>query len=128
MSIEIGDTVITWNDSEPRIYGGPSDDPAFESTKFDMRYGGTPTILCSAERVAPATVTIPDSDARVTTVKHARKLASHHSGPWELQLPGIATSDSSFFKTKRDAVAAGLRRLAILDFHANQTTDAVPHN
>lgn len=119
MNIEIGTTVITWNAREPRIYGGPNDHPGMESTKYDMRNGGLPTILCEAERVAPATVTIGDTDSRIHTVKHARKLRSHHSGPWELQLPGVAVSDTSFFKTKRDAVAAGLRRLAILDFHTN---------
>jgi hypothetical protein len=44
------------------------------------------------------------------------------SGAWRLTIPGVATT--SQHKTKREAVAAGCRQLAILDWHAAQAAAA----
>jgi hypothetical protein len=51
------------------------------------------------------------------TLRPRAERPSSAAGNWRLDLPGQA---SSWHRTKRDGTAAGLRRLAILDWHAAQ--------
>lgn len=117
MSDLIGKPVISWNHNRPVEYGGPSERPGMESTAYSLRHGGLPVLRCDPARVAPADTPIPEKDDRVVIVKHPRKPehVTYAPGLWELRLPG---QPSSWHKTKRDATAEGLRRLAILDHHA----------
>jgi hypothetical protein len=104
----VGDAVLSFWDDEPRTYGGVNADGAV-TLRFQMFSGQRPVRHCPADRVAPADVAVPAADARVSV----RKLAvATYYGAWLLELPGMAPDA---FKRKRDAVAAGLRRLAILD-------------
>lgn len=123
-TVAIGQLVITWDDEEPRAYGGPSDHPGFTEVSFGLFDGRTPVIKCDPQRVAPADTPIPARDARVTVEqRHRSERPCAAAGNWRLTLPGQLPS---WHKTKRDGTAAGLRRVAILDWHASQAADATP--
>jgi hypothetical protein len=123
-TVAIGQLVITWDDDKPRQYGGPSDHPGFTEVSFGLFDGRTPTIKCDPERVAPADTPIPARDARVIVEQRDRSERPYGAaGNWRLTLPGQLPS---WHKTKRDGTAAGLRRVAILDWHASQAADAEP--
>ena len=68
--------------------------------------------------MAPVTVTIPERDDRLTVQKRPGSEVPYGvPGPWRLTLPGV--EHPSWHRIKRDAVTTGLRRLAILDWHAH---------
>lgn len=123
-TIAIGQLVITWDDDEPREYGGPSDRPGLAEVSFGLLDRRTPVIKCDPQRIAPADTPIPARDARVTVEqRHRSERPYGAAGNWRLTLPGQLPS---WHKTKRDGTAAGLRRVAILDWHARQAADATP--
>lgn len=115
----IGTTVITMGGLDPVTYAGR--DPhggGFESTTF--RASGC-TVHCDPERVAPASTPLADAkDPRITvtkgTIREARAAGHYGRGSWTLHLPGTR---ATWHNTKAEAVAAGRRRLAILDWHAS---------
>ena len=121
-AIAKGDLVITWYDDNPVLYGGPGDGGPFTTLTFGVLDGRTPVRTCEPERVAPADTPIPARDARVTVVNRPRSEMPHgQPGTWRLALPG---QPASWHRTKRDGTAAGLRQLAILDWHAAQAQAA----
>jgi hypothetical protein len=123
-TVAIGDLVIAWDEDEPREYGGPSDHPGLTELSFSLTERHTPVIKCDPQRVAPADMPIPARDARVTVEQRHRSERPYGApGNWRLTLPG---EPPSWHKTKRDGTAAGLRRVAILDWHASRAADATP--
>jgi hypothetical protein len=123
-TVATGQLVITWDDDKPREYGGPSDHPGLTELSFSLLDRHTPVIKCDPQRVAPAGTPIPAKDARVTVEQRHRSERPYGApGNWRLTLPG---QPPSWHKTKRDGTAAGLRRVAILDWHASQAVDATP--
>ncbi|SNT65677.1 hypothetical protein SAMN05421812_12520 [Asanoa hainanensis] len=117
--VAVGATVISWYDDSPVIYGGPGDNPTFTQLKFGVGTGGLPVRYCGPERVAPAETPIPERDSRIGVEKRPRaEMPYGESGVWRLTLPDIVYP--SWHRIKRDAVSVGLRRLAILDWHAGR--------
>jgi hypothetical protein len=122
-AIAIGQLVITWDDEDPREYGGPSDHPGLTEVSFALTERRTPVIKCDPRQVAPADTPIPARDARVTVEQRDRSERPYGAaGNWRLTLPGQLPS---WHKTKRDGTAAGLRQIAILDWH-EQDAPAAP--
>jgi len=118
-AVAIGDLVISWDDDEAVEYGGPADTPGRSTLSVQLLAKTRPTRKCDPEHVAPATVAIPERDARVNVAKRPREeMPNYAAGPWKLSLPGVAWP--SWHRTKRDATATGLRRLAIMDWHGRQ--------
>lgn len=129
--INVGDQVISWYDDQPVQYGGPDPDrAAFSTLTFSIGTGDLPIRRCDAERVAPADVPVPAQDARVSVVKVSKADTPYGvAGSWRLTLPGV--EHPSWHRIKRDAVATGLRRLAILDWHAGKVRTGpvvLPHS
>ena len=115
-AVAVGDLVISWYDDEPVTYGGPGD-RSFTTLSFEFCGRSAPVRKCDPEQVAPADIPIPATDARVNVVKRPRaEMPYGEPGPWKLTLP--AAKHPSWHRTKRDGTATGLRRLAILDWHA----------
>ena len=120
-SITVGDRVINWYDDAIVTYGGPSHDDTFTTLTFGMLGGKAPTLACDVERVAPADTAIPAADDRLAIQKRPRSTMPYGmAGPWLLETPldEAGRVFRSWHRTKRDATAMGLRRLAILDWHA----------
>lgn len=111
--IEVGAMVLSWDLDEPVEYGGP--DPAGASLIYVVGRGkGGMTVLCKPEMVAPAGIPLAHpSDPRIDVYK-GRRPWTHLPGDWGSGLPGRA---ATWHKTKREATAAAVRRLAILDWH-----------
>jgi hypothetical protein len=123
-TVAIGQLVITWDDDEPREYGGPSDHPGLTEVSFSLTDRRIPVVKCDPQRAAPADTPIPARDARVTVEQRHRSERPYGApGNWRLTLPGQLPS---WHKTKRDGTAAGLRRVAIMDWHARHSADATP--
>ena len=115
-TVAVGARVISWYDDKPVEYGGAGDGP-WTTLSFALFAGGLPVRRCEPHRVAPADVPVAVADPRVSVVKCAKADVPYgEPGPWRLTLPGV--THPSWHRIKRDAVAAGLRRLAILDWHA----------
>jgi hypothetical protein len=123
-AIAAGDLVISWYDSGPVQYGGPDDRGRGHSTlSCELLGTSAPVRECDPARVAPADIPIPAQDARVNVAKRPRtEMPNGAAGPWRLTLPGV--TQPSWHRLQRDAVAAGLRRLAILDWHATRAAQA----
>jgi hypothetical protein len=113
--VALGDLVISWHTDSPMQYDGPCHGPSFEVI---FQFGGSAHQLkCAPEDVAPADVPVPEKDERVQVAKRARaEMPYGVPGPWKLTVGG--TGRTSWHETKRDATASGLRRVAILDWHA----------
>ncbi|MEU4749432.1 hypothetical protein AB0F93_00450 [Micromonospora tulbaghiae] len=112
-----GDMVIAWNDDGPVEYGGP-DPHSATSSGYVMVMGvgkGGMKVLCQPWKVAPAGTALADpKDPRIAVEKRRRPM-TYLPGDWMLAMPD---GKVSWFKTKREAVAAARRRLAIIDYHA----------
>src|ERR1700722_1570203 len=108
--VELGDLVISWHTDDPAEYGGVAADRAFFEVNFN--FGGSAHVLKGALKdVAPADAPVPDKDERVLPVKRPRtEMPYGQPGPWQLVIDGRM----SWHKTKREATATGLRRVAIL--------------
>src|SRR5260370_38642510 len=65
-TVAIGQLVITWDDDEPRAYGGLGAHPRFTPGSFAPFARRTPGRQCDPHRVAPAATPTPPPDARVT--------------------------------------------------------------
>lgn len=121
-AIAIGEMVIAWNHDRPMQYGGPGDGP-YEEVSFGLADKSAPVLKCDFRHVAPAGTPIPAQDARVTVSQRPRgERPEHAEGLWRLTLPGVPWP--SWHRTKRAATAAGLRRLAIIDWHAARSPGA----
>lgn len=117
----IDGAVITAGQDGTFIYKGEPDDPRFVRIGFSMGHGGHPNLRASFESVAPADIEIPAKSDRVSIIKHDRKPFPWVPGRWQLEVDG---ERYGFHKTKRDATAEGLRRVAIMDWHAAQEQEA----
>lgn len=112
----IGGRVISWNYDMPVQYGG-DDDGGYERLKIGVGSGGSPVLHCAPDRVAPADTVLADKkDPRIVVDKYParRDRVFGVAGDWRLQIEG---KPPTWFKTKGAAIAAGQRRLAILDYH-----------
>jgi hypothetical protein len=118
----VGARVIAWDEPDPVQYAGPSGGPWTELTIAEDGTG-TPSLRCDPRSVAPAGVLIPRTDPRVVVERRPRGEVPAGSGPWRLSLPD---QPPSWHATKREATVAGLRRLAILDWHAGAAV-LLPH-
>lgn len=114
----VGEQVIAWNYTGPMVYGGRHDDPRFERMIIG-RSGHR--LLCEPDRVAPVDAPLPDAKDPRIQVSKGKKPHPWLSGNWCMALP---KQTETWHKTKRDAVADGQRRLAIVDWHASQKTAA----
>jgi hypothetical protein len=115
----IGAVVLTYFDSKPVLYGGDYAD-GWSSLKFGIGTGGLPVRSCGVTKVMPADRPVSTADSRVTIEKMPKKRDYQDSGPWLLHLPGLDGRTRRGYKTKRDAVADGLLRLAIDDYWAER--------
>ena len=119
-----GQPVISWSTDTLYRYAGIGERSGMSRVTFRIGSGGLSDLECDFGRVAPADTVIPAKDERVVVVKSTTAEARnagvpYPDGPWRLDLPGVR---ATWHKTKRDATAAGLRRMAILDWHAAQDT------
>lgn len=114
--VPIGTEVIYADQAGVFRYDGTTTGP-FAEIAFSLR-GDMHGLRCQAVDVAPKDTPIPASDARVMAAKQARGHYPTYKGPWLLVVADA--SRGQFFKTKRDAVAQGLRTVAIADWHSAQ--------
>lgn len=114
----IGQPVLSWSNEERYIYLGPDGDRSGMNSLEIGRNGIR--LRASFDSVAPADVVVPLRDIRVNVSKGdlrtARACGHYGRGAWMLNLPGRRTT---WHNTKGEAMAAGLRRLAIIDWHAS---------
>ena len=96
-------------------YEGPADGP-FAQVSVNLA-GGPHGLTCDPTLVAPADTPIPAGDDRVVVTRRERGHYPTHKGPWLLFVAG---QERDFFPTKREGTAAGLRTVAILDWHAGR--------
>jgi hypothetical protein len=114
--IGIGEDVIAWEVGSVVTYGGPDE----HGSRFIMVIGvgkNAMTVKCPPEHVAPAGT--PLADAKDPRIVVSKRQGWALAGQWLLDLPGQRRSQH---KLKKDAVEAGRRRLAILDWHAAQAS------
>lgn len=116
-----GTEVITASGG-PYIYDGPSDDPRFERVKIGVGRAQRPGIEAAFDSVAPADIEIPAKDSRIEVVKAPELRPGPWVGPWMLTTPD---GRNTFHRIKRDAVKAGVTRLAIADWHEANGTPTI---
>ena len=105
----IDQLVIAWSWDEPITYHGPKDGGE------GVIIGATTRVYGPFHTVAPADTPLADpKDSRIEVTKTAKGYYPTWKGPWRLTIDG---RNGGFHKTKRDALADGARRLAILDWH-----------
>lgn len=114
----IGKTVIHYSGDTRYIYEGEHDIPGVTGTRWNLRDNQElPAIRADLNSVAPASLVIPEkNDGRLEVVKRDPSELEHgkRGRAWQARIDDRWVSN---FKTKRDAMATGLRRLAILDWH-----------
>lgn len=110
----IGQLVISRNTESTFNYQGEPDDDRFERWEFAMGSGERPKLWASLESVAPADIEIPASSDRIEIIKHAKKPGYWAAGPWELRIDG---EHCGWHRIKREAMAAGLKAVAITEWH-----------
>ena len=116
--IPVGTLVIYTQEDSTYEYGGDAD-RGFDTVSYPLAAtSGVPLLRCQPADVAPADTLIPLDDERVSVEKVPRGRYPSWQGPWLLRVAG---QRRSFHRTKRDATAAGLRIVAILDWHAGPT-------
>ena len=118
--------MISWFDPEPVLYGGVDPlRPEFPTLSGDLTQSRrTWTRRCGPQFVAPADIPIPSRDPRVVVTKGNARAAGIWDLPPQAWVLTLAVGDApspTWHKTKRDAVAAGHRQLAIMLWHAGQT-------
>lgn len=123
--VPTGTLVIYTGATGTYVYEGPSGEPyaqiEFEFGSRREHHG----LKCDPRDVAPADTTIAARDDRVKVTKRERGRFPTHKGPWLLT---VASEARDFFATKRDGAAAGLRTVAILDWHAGTVAKPVDPN
>lgn len=117
--VAVGDPVITWSLDGTAVYGGPSDDPIWETVEYGAIDGRmTPRIFCAAGDVAPAGTPLADPKDPRVDVRRSKRPFTYLPGDWYLSVPdGKGGSRGSWHKTKKAAVGDAVRRLAIVDWH-----------
>ena len=109
------DTLVIYTDSAGTyLYQGPADGP-YARIAFALGTDGPHGLTCDPALTAPADTPVPARDDRIVVTRRERGHYPTHRGPWLLTVAG---RERGFFRTKRDATAAGLRTVAILDWHA----------
>lgn len=118
----VGETVQVTSTDGTYIYAGPGERPGGMRITVGIASGRPAAIECDYTDVAPADVEVPAKDARLTIEKLPRKRDYQDAGPWlyHLDLPGFDGHRKRAKRTKREAVATGLRYLAIHDWHARK--------
>lgn len=109
--VPTGTTVIHAVHDGEFEYDGRNDDDRFTSMDLSFRRK-IKGVKCHPYLVAPADTPIPAKSDRVNVTK---RLPTPH-GPWLLAVDGQGLG---YHRTKRDATAAGLRTVAIRDWHAS---------
>lgn len=110
-------TLVIYTDSAGTYrYQGPADGP-FAQIAMALGAAGPHGLTCDPACVAPADTPVPARDDRIVVARRERGYYPTHKGPWLLTVAG---RQRDFFTTKRDATAAGLRTVAILDWHAGK--------
>lgn len=112
---QVGEKVIHWGWEATLPWGGPG-----EHGGEQLVIGATTSVLCSPDRCAPADTPLADPKDPRLVVRKGKKPGAWLAGDWVLELPGRT---ATWHKTKRNATAAGRRRLAILDFHAARAAE-----
>ncbi len=124
--VPAGTLVIYTDNAGTYRYDGPADGP-FTQVAMALGSAGPHGLTCDPALVAPADTPIPARDDRVVATRRERGYYPTHRGTWQL---AVAGRERGFFGTKRDATAAGLRTVAILDWHAGKVQAgpvALPH-
>ncbi|MEV0732421.1 hypothetical protein [Polymorphospora sp. NPDC050346] len=120
--LAVGEKVMSWEHDMEIRYGGPSD--AYAYAVLTDRATGEPVLYCPPQHVAPVGTPIPVKDERVVIEKRPTWERPYGEvGVWRLTLP---SGEPSWHRTKREAIAHGHRRLAILDWHADRPS-VLPH-
>lgn len=114
--VPIGTEVVYAGHEGVYRYDGLASHGAFEEIAFSFGDRGPHGLRCDPDRVAPKDAPIPERDNRVTAIKRVKGEYPNHLGPWQLV---VGSHQHGFHKTKRDATAAGLRTVAIDDWHAS---------
>ena len=123
-------TLVIYTDGDGHYeYQGPTTSNAYAEVTVAVGAGAHHGLKCDPGKVAPADTPIPATDNRVVVTKQQPGSYPTHEGPWLLTVDGAARD---FFPTKRAGTAAGLRTVAILDWHAGpvvlpHTGMTVPH-
>ncbi len=116
---QTGDRVWSWHDDEVMIYRGPDD----HGSQHVVIIGGPDDsgVKCPPGRVAPADIDVTsDRWDHLFVVQKGR--GPSWLGNWALGLTGGHVP--TWHKTKKDAIAAGRRRMAIVNWWAEHgTTD-----
>ena len=116
-AIAVGITVTDDTGHEYRYGGEDEDRGGMTSISFDMRFGGLPTIKCSAGGVAPIgqVTTLDKKDPRIVWANDKAGRPGTWTGTWRAQ----AECDEfpHWHKTKTEALERAARRLAIADWH-----------
>lgn len=119
-----GTKVIAWGYHEPITYGGPDDDRSgFTTVEFSFGAAG-PVLRAQPDKIAPADTPLPEAnDSRISVEKRplteARAAGHYGRGSWKATVEGALYP--VWENTKKEAVLAAQRRLAILDWQAAQT-------
>jgi hypothetical protein len=120
-TIEVGDVVSDAHGDTFR-YGGPSEAGTSRTVSYDMRHGGSPTILCDPETLVPLGI-LPEladlnrKDPRITVANDKAGSPGSWVGSWRAEIPG--DTHPRWSKTKGAATAEAARRLLIADWWAN---------
>lgn len=112
--VAVGDDVISFELDSVATYGGPDE----HGSQFVMVIGvgtGGITVKCPLGHVAPADIPITDGWDRLFVVIKGSSV----QGNWALGLTGGFRP--TWHKTKRAAVAAGRRRMAIIQWHTTRS-------
>lgn len=111
----IGQLVISEFSDSPMIYKGES---GTGWNRVTMSLGaGTSSLEAEFSTVAPADIAIPTSSERIEIIKHDKKPAPWAAGKWQLVIDG---EGRGWHRIKREALAAGLRAVAIIEWHEQQ--------
>lgn len=109
----IGQLVLVDGFDRPMIYEGLPDTPGWTRVTFGLGTGMS-SVRADFDSVMPAETPIPEKSDRIEIVKHPKKPDYRAAGPWELLIDGM---HSGWHRIKREAMAAGLLRVAITEWH-----------
>lgn len=122
----LGLPVLSWTYQDKTRYEGEPDTPGMTTLTVSLLHPGMAGLKAELHTVAPANTPIPAADPRVVVTQSTKDEARAYGHPyptgiWRLDLPG---TNPTWHRTKGDATATGLRRIAITDWHTTPAPDA----
>jgi hypothetical protein len=116
----IGTPVHSYWSERTYSYGGGGDVRSGYTLHVAIASGRGAVIFCDPVTVMPASMPIATKDPRVVVEKMTRRKTPYDNGIWLMHLPDLDGTSRNGFKTKTEATATGLRRLAVDDYHARR--------